>query len=91
MIGEELIILPDDPIKPIIKDLGVVENIVPKKPSGYKLIETLESLPQVDTNYQQEVINIGSDDLWQRKIGTAHVRITLGAWWNVVRSIYFTL
>ena len=66
VIGEELIILPDDPIKPITKDLGVVENIVPKKPSGYKLSETLEPIPHEDAIYQQEVIIIGSDDLWQR-------------------------
>ena len=64
--GEEITIAPDETLKPVIKDLGIVDNVVPKKSNGYRLSNSLETQVQEDANIQPEFINIGSEDLWQR-------------------------
>ena len=64
--GEEITIAPDETLKPVIKDLGIVDNVVPKKSNGYRLSNSLDTQVQEDANIQPEVINIGSEDLWQR-------------------------
>ena len=70
-MGEEITILPDDTFKPNHKDLGSTENLGVKKSSGYNLDNTLDTDVDHNTDSQQDatnqdVINIGSDDLWQR-------------------------
>lgn len=64
--GEEITIATDETLKPVIKDLGIVDNVVSKKSNGYRLSNSLETQVQEDANIQPEVINIGSEDLWQR-------------------------
>lgn len=71
VMGEEITILPDDTFKPNHKDLGNTENLGVKKSSGYNLDNTLDTDVDHNTDSQQDatnqdVINIGSDDLWQR-------------------------
>ena len=66
--GEEITITSDDALKPSVKDLGAAENLTAKKMNDYRLSNTLEAQTpsQEDSSSQQEVINIGSEDLWQR-------------------------
>ena len=71
VMGEEITILPDDTFKPNHKDLGSTENLGVKKSSGYNLDNTLDTDVDHNSDSQQDatnqdVINIGSDDLWQR-------------------------
>jgi len=44
--GEEITIAPDETLKPVIKDLGIVDNVVPKKSNGYRLSNSLETQVQ---------------------------------------------
>lgn len=66
--GEEIIIFSDDTFKPAPRDLGSNENVAPRKSGGTRLGDSFETQLSDDSNDQQDVINIGSDDLWQRII-----------------------
>lgn len=66
--GEEIIIFSDDTFKPAPRDLGSNENVAPRKSGGTRLGDSFETQLSDETNDQQDVINIGSDDLWQRII-----------------------
>jgi membrane-bound lytic murein transglycosylase D len=68
VMGEEIVIFSDDTFKPAPRDLGSTENLTPRKSGGTRLGDSLDTQLSDETNDQQEVINIGSDDLWQRII-----------------------
>ncbi len=63
--GEEITIFADDTFKPAPRDLsGEDQNA--KKLGGSRLGDSLDTRIHNDANDQSNVINIGSDDLWQR-------------------------
>jgi len=71
VMGEQIIVSPDDTFMPSPKDLGDTENIATKKPGGSRLGDSLDTELHIDTLKQQEfeqqeVIVIESIDLWQR-------------------------
>jgi len=68
VMGEEIVIFSDDTVKPAPRDLGSTENLTPRKSGGTRLGDSFDTQLSDETNDQQDVINIGSDDLWQRII-----------------------
>lgn len=68
--GEEITIYADDTFKPAPRDLGskdlTNENLGATKSSRGRLPDSFDTQLHNDASDQQDVIQIGSDDLWQR-------------------------
>jgi membrane-bound lytic murein transglycosylase D len=68
--GEEITIYADDTFKPAPRDLGnrdlTNENSGATKSSRGRLPDSFDTQLHNDANDQQDIIQIGSDDLWQR-------------------------
>ncbi len=68
--GEEIIIYADDTFKPAPRDLGskdlTNDNLGAIKSGKSRLVDSLDTQLHDHVNEQQDVIAIGSDDLWQR-------------------------
>ncbi|MSP86228.1 MAG: LysM peptidoglycan-binding domain-containing protein [Methylotenera sp.] len=64
--GEEITISPEEAVKPNPKDLASTENTIPKISDSTGFAATIDRQIHDETIGPQEVINIGSDDLWGR-------------------------